>query len=334
MTNVILIILQRYFTGGYDMRRITRLDDNIDEIIERYENGESKQEIADDFDVSRTTIRNRFLEYGAHEWSDYGRGGPIDDCISDIVYRYVVCRDSLQTIADDLETSAQTIKERLLASGVQLRPWTLGFTNEHVSIIQGELLGDGCIYEREPGACHFRLETTTREHAAYLKRELSDGFFPEGHPYSNERTTELGNGPSTRWIVYSRTQEKMAEMHETWYEEYDGGYRKVVPPGYSLDRRALLHWYWGDGSVGYRKDGTPRVDFSTHGFPEESVVRLQRELEEIGYENYTVNHSHVENGSGLAIRLTDGASTPFLEDMVDSNCIEGYAYKFELDNFE
>jgi hypothetical protein len=51
----------------------------------------------------------------------------------------------------------------------------------------------------------------------------------------------------------------------------------------------------------------------------------------MGYENYTAVASHVENGSGLGIRLTDGSSTPFLEDMVGSNCIEAYDYKFELD---
>jgi len=42
-----------------------------------------------------------------------------------------------------------------------------------------------------------------------------------------------------------------------------------------------------------------------------------------------MSYNHVENGSGLTIRSIDGVSTPFLEDMMGSNCIDTYEYKFD-----
>lgn len=313
------------------MRRITRLDEQVEEIVEQYGSGKSMQQIAIDFDVSLNAIRTRLLENGVETRISINRYEWLDTKIPEIIHAYIVGRESLKTIGERYGTSPAPIKMRLQEAGVELRPWTLEFSDRQRSIIEGELLGDGCIYERQPGSCHFKLETTTREHAAYLTRELPEGFFPEKHPYNHERTTELGNGPSTRWIVYSRMQQLMAEIHETWYEKHNGRHRKVVPPGYCLNQTAILHWYWGDGSVGHRESGAPRVMFSTQGFPEASILRLQEELETMGYENYSVPHNHVENGSGLEIRLTDGASRDFLREFVESNVIDDYAYKFVLD---
>lgn len=309
--------------------RITRLDEHSDEIVERYRAGESMEVLGSAFDVSPATIRNRLLEWGVETRN---RGEPyqwLDEEVPDIIHRSVVGRDSLQTIADHFGTTTSPIKKRLREAGVELRPWTLEFSNRQRSVIEGELLGDGCIYQRLPGSCHFKLEATTRGHAEYLQGVLPDGFFPPKHPYTIDRTTEFGNGPTTRWIVYSRTQDVLSELYESWYELREEENRKRVPSDYNLDETALLHWYWGDGSITHRPDGTPRVHFSTHGFSERSICRLQGELERFGDENYTVRSQHVDSGSGLAIRLSDPASERFTESFASENVIEEYDYKFE-----
>ena len=103
-----------------------------------------------------------------------------------------------------------------------------------------------------------------------------------------------------------------------------------MPSDYTLDRTALLHWYWGDGSCSIRDCGAPRVSFATHGFPEPSVQHLHEEIDRLGYDNYTVEQKHVEDGSGLSIRLRDYDARKFLADMRRHNTLPQYDYKFPV----
>lgn len=132
---------------------------------------------------------------------------------------------------------------------------------------------------------HFKLESTVKEHPAYVREVLPTGVFPTSQPYSHDRSTKWGD--NTRWIVYSPGREFFNHLHEKWYEQYDGGYRKVVPDDLELSETALLHWYFGDGCPSKRVNGAYRLHFSTHGFPTESIDRLQFQLDEFGYETYT-----------------------------------------------
>ena len=132
----------------------------------------------------------------------------------------------------------------------------------------------------------------------------------------------------TQWVMRTRVQPLFRELYDTWYESYENKHRKVVPKNYTLDETALLHWYWGDGNCVLRDSGAPRISFATHGFPEESVKTLQSELETLGYPNYAVEQQDVSNGSGLAIRLRDGASRHFIGQLGPRNVLSEYEYKF------
>lgn len=311
------------------------LDEHVDEIVERYvEEGQSLREIANHFGVSAPTIQRRLHENDVST----SRGGPqyvqLNDKVDEIVERYVDERESLQSIADDYGTAAEPIKRRLQEADVELRSTKrktvdIGFSPYQVSVIQGELLGDGCLYKQGPGSCFFQMSNTIKKHTLRVMEKLPDDLFPDTHPYSVTRSD--GYGPEyTNWIISSRLQPLFREMYSDWYEEHDDYRRKVVPEDYRLDETALLHWFWGDGCCSIRESGAPRVEFATHGFPEESVETLQRGLDWFGYDNYTIQVKGVDNGSGLVIRLSDVSARDFLEDLRPRNSIAEYDYKFPV----
>lgn len=311
------------------------LDERVDEIIERYEDGQSLREIADVFGVSTTPIHRRL-----HENEVVMRnGGPryvrLEDRVREIVDQYVNQDHSLQTIANHYKTSIAAVRFHLENAGVDCeetnpRTTDVGFSPFQISVIRGELLGDGCLHRRETRSCFFQLSTTTRAHALRLIEKLPDGLFPESQPNSFTRSDALGSGEYTCWTVTSRPQPVFQRMYEEWYEIRAGPNRKIVPNGFTLDRIALLHWYWGDGSCSIRERGAPRVSLATHGFPASSVRHLQSELERLGYDNYAVEQKNVEDGSGLFIRLRDYDARQFLEDFRRVSTLPQYNHKFPV----
>jgi transposase len=307
--------------------RITALDEERERIIHQYTiEGMSMYELAEEYGVALNTIRNRLDEWDIEVDSRPHRYDWLDECVKEIVERYVYHEESLKTIADHYGTTTSPIRKRIREAGVELRPVEYSFSDEQISVIEGELLGDGCIYRRHETACHFKLENTVRGHPEYVRDVLPYGVFPTSQPYSLDRSTKWGD--NSRWIIYSRGQEIFDELHEQWYERHDGSYRKIVPEGFELTETAILQWYLGDGCLSQRANGAYRLHFSTHGFPESSVRRLQAELESLGYDSYTSLSSRVENGSGLGIVVSRESSIELLDRLAPENPIEAYEYKF------
>lgn len=311
------------------------LDERIDEIVDRYEAGQSLQEIADAFDVSASPIHTRLRERDVN----MRNGGPehlqLGDCVDDLVKQYVDRNRSIRSIADRYDTSVEMVRYHLENADIECTPAypetaAVGFSPSQVSVIQGELLGDGCLHRQRPDSCFFKLATTTRAHAVRLIEKLPKGLFPSAQPNSFTKDHYYVDGEYTTWRVRSRPQPLFERMYEEWYETRDGNNRKVVSSDYTLDRTALLYWYWGDGSCSIRDRGAPRVSFATHGFPEPSVQHLHEEIDRLGYDNYTVEQKHVEDGSGLSIRLRDYDARKFLADMRRHNTLPQYDYKFPV----
>lgn len=311
------------------------LDDCVDELVEKYESGQSLREIADTFGVSTSPIHTRLQDAEV----EMRNGGPqyvqLADRIDELIERYVEHDEQLQELVDRYETSVTAIRYHLEHAGVecgQTNPRTtdVGFSPFQVSVIQGELLGDGCLHNRKNGGCFFQLSTTTKAHAVHLIEKLPDGLFPETQPNSLTRINQFTEEEYTMWTVTSRPQPLFARLYEEWYEIRATHNRKIVPEGYNLDQTALLHWYWGDGSCSIRDRGAPRVCFATNGFPEQSVRHLQAEVDRVGYDNYTVTEKRTEDGSGLMIRLRDYDARSFLSDLRPLNTLPQYDRKFPV----
>jgi len=307
--------------------RKTALEENKTEMINRFEAGMTTHtELADAYGVSSKAIQTHLRKWNVDFPTSGRKYDWLDDYIDEIVDRYIIHEDSLQTIANEYGTTTSPIKTRLRDADVELRPVEHSFTDTQRSIIEGELLGDACIYRRHETACHFKLESTTKAHPAHVRTHLPRGVFPNTQPYSLDRQTKWSD--ATRWIIYSRGQTLFDELQTKWYEGAGDSKRKTVPESFDLDETALLHWYLGDGSLSERANGAYRLHFSTHGFPEASVRRLQTQLDALGYDSYTSHASHVDNGSGLAIYISRESSQALLDRLADRNSISAFDYKF------
>lgn len=321
------------------MTRYEWLDKRIDEIVGSYEDGQSIREIADEFGVSTSPIHRRLHE---HEVSMRNGGSGyvrLEDRVDELITRHVKAKQSLQAIADHYETSVVSVRHHLEQAGVNCGPRNprttdVGFSPFQVSVIQGELLGDSCLHRRENGSYIFQLSTTTRTHATRLIEILPDALFPESQPNSFTRMNQFSDEEYVLWTVTSRPQPLFERMYEEWCEARSENNRKVVPEDYTLDRTALLHWYWGDGSCSIRERGAPRVCFATHGFPEQAVRHLQSEVDRLGYDNYAVEQEDIEDGSGLFIRLRDYDARRFLDDFRRLSTLPQYDHKFPVPDGE
>lgn len=311
------------------------LDERIDEIIERYESGQSIRDIAEVFDVSTGPIHQRLQDHDVAMRNGGPRYTRLANQRTELAHAYSEADCSLQTIADRYETSVTAIQFHLEYAGIdpdQPDPKTasVGFSPFQRSVIQGELLGDGCLYCRDAGRCFFQLSTTTEPHAIRLIEKLPDGLFPASQPNPHTRLNQFTGEDYTCWRITSRPQPLFQRMYEEWYEIRVEHNRKVVPDDFTLDKTSMLHWYWGDGSCSIRTRGAPRVSFATHGFPEQSVRHLQSEVDRLGYDNYAVEQTGVDDGSGLFIRLRDYDARRFLDDFRRSNMLPQYDHKFPV----
>jgi len=214
----------------------------------RYESGQSIRELTDEFNVSAPTIHRRLREQDVA----MRNGGPshaqLADRTSELTQAYVEEECGLQMIADRYETSQTAIRYHLERAGVDpgnLNPKTtdVEFSPFQISVIQGELLGDGCLHRRDRGSCFFQLSTTTKSHAFRLIEKLPDGLFPESQPNSFTRLNQFTEEDYTCWTVTSRPQQLFERLYEDWYEIRERNNRKIVTEDFVLDRTALLHWY-------------------------------------------------------------------------------------------
>lgn len=165
------------------------------------------------------------------------------------------------------------------------------FMNKRLlEIINGCLLGDGCIYAKKGKYHYFSYSSKSKEFLEWLKR-FFDEF--EIHSYislSNKKTNVYSLG------FYINTQKESNELmllRQKWYIQENGKTRKIVPKDLELTPTTLLFWYLGDGSLIRRKKKDSRVPpivLATCCFSKEDVDFLIKKLAELGLNFYPVRY--------------------------------------------
>jgi transposase len=157
-------------------------------------------------------------------------------------------------------------------------------TNEQLSVIEGELLGDGNLKRVARETARFRLKVADEAHRDFVGEALEEMGFETRYDHRFEESN-FTEEKAEKFIVCTLGYEVLAELHDTWYEPTDKGkntYFKDPPDGLSLSPRGMLHWHLGDGSYVRQSNGnTHYALLSANGFSDSGHRRLVAALDQI-----------------------------------------------------
>lgn len=172
---------------------------------------------------------------------------------------------------------------RLLGIPVQTRSeaatkrrGTLRLSGILLEILDGELLGDGCIQRPHTRSAHFTYATARGVYLSWLMRLLeSHGL--EGRMYGPRHNK--GSFGTVQYDYHSKRYPEMYDLYKRWYPNG----KKAVPRDIQLTPTVCRHWYIGDGCCFTKRKAhhSLNLSISTMGFSWEDVRFLQSLLEPV-----------------------------------------------------
>jgi hypothetical protein len=157
--------------------------------------------------------------------------------------------------------------------------YTLANDQEFFQIINGELLGDGCVTKDKRGYCSFNYCTSNKEHIKELHSYIAKKTNSQSRIYQNKQKSRLYDGRIFKENVINQfiiNHAVFRDFYSRWY--YAG--KKVVPNDIELTPLVTRHWYIGDGSIS--TVGSPVITLYTNSFSEDEVNLLVNKLIDVG----------------------------------------------------
>lgn len=141
-------------------------------------------------------------------------------------------------------------------------------------IVDGELLGDGCITKSNRGHFIFSLTCGNKGYAEYLHSVMAPLLNSKSKVHSGITKPHSINGK----YISPRPHYCLRYSHKVFDYFYDRWYlpKKNVPSDIELTPEICLHWYLGDGSISANR--TLQLNLSTDGFSQKDVIFLLNEL--------------------------------------------------------
>jgi len=186
-------------------------------------------------------------------------------------------------------------------------------SEEIIEWIEGELLGDGCIFPSSPYSAFFSYSSKYLEYINYVINTLQSFGIKCGE--IQKRYHEESNTYS--YSSHSYTYKELLNIRKHWYPNG----KKIVPRDINLTPLMVRQWYIGDGCLKRQKGCKPRIELNTCGFSISDVDWLVNQLKKI---NLKAVRWVTHNTIGIS---THSAKT-FLN-YIGKCPVECYSYKFE-----
>jgi len=149
---------------------------------------------------------------------------------------------------------------------------------EGQSIIEGGLLGDGCIAKYETSQRgNYLQEAKDREYLEWLGELLNKIGIKYKVISTNHKDSYSKN--KNYYCLYSHSCPAFYEFRKRWYIEGKNRGIKRIPPNLKLTPSTLLHLYLGDGDLKHdkrtgKRGGRPSVGLSLNDFSKEDIELL------------------------------------------------------------
>jgi transposase-like protein len=161
----------------------------------------------------------------------------------------------------------------------------ISITSELMEIIEGNLLGDGCISLVQPDqrSGYYQHGSKHINHINWIRDLFEEQKFPMKKIHSKEAFSRIVIGKNRSnvanflesFYIKSKCTPSLKVIREKWYTA-EG---KIIPHSLKLTPKKILHWYLGDGSRNKDRD---RIELATNGFTEIDNKFLVTLLNELG----------------------------------------------------
>lgn len=188
-------------------------------------------------------------------------------------------------------------------------------SQEALEWINGELLGDGCLYSWPPYSAQFTYSSKYLEYIEYVSSTLKS--------YGTEQSGRITKRYNRRWSCYSYHyhSRRYAEFLTIYKEWYPKG-KKIVPRDLELTPLTCRQWYIGDGCLDHRGHRGPRIFLFTNAFPISDIERLVKQLINLGFKS---TRRPADNSIGIS-----AYSTKRFLGFINKCPVECYQYKWRL----
>lgn len=142
------------------------------------------------------------------------------------------------------------------------------FTEKQLEVLQGCLLGDGCLsIHKNSKNANFSYTSKSKEMVEYVYQYFKDLISLEGVKYS-ERYDKRTNKIYIQYQIKTFTHPAFTKIYNKWY--INGV--KHIPKDLILTPIVCLLWYLGDGSlIKVKNKHSMRINFATHCFEKKEI---------------------------------------------------------------
>ena len=203
---------------------------------------------------------------------------------------------------------------------------------EFCQVIDGELLGDGCITRqnlRNKTYYIFTYQTVNEQYARYLHSIISQKIKSLSKVYigQNKKVHYINNKLVVNNVFYAlRFAHKVFQsFYNRWYIS---GHKKV-PCDLLLSPTICLHWYIGDGTICARSSSV--ITLCTQSFKENEIDFLIQQLNSIGLRATKCLYNKLKQQ--FIMRIICGHALNFLS-FIGQSPVTSYAYKWDTNGYQ
>lgn len=195
----------------------------------------------------------------------------------ELTQKYIVEGLSQQQCAEYFRCSLTTIQKRFEMYNIKTRDYhykasKIDFvpTREQMEILNGALLGDGCIHMNKTNinAC-FKYESTSFQHVKNLEK-----YFVGTEIYAETRKNIRKRYNKDETFISYTFKTKAAAFFTELYKKWYPNNKKHIPDDLILTPLTCLIWYLDDGTLVNSKTTYQEISFATNSFDKNEINNI------------------------------------------------------------
>ena len=281
-----------------------KLDVDVDLLVKLYEDGESTVSLARRFGTDPSVIGQRLKRAGVVlRPGGRFRSGMAREKYTDrewLESQYWGKKRSQVEIGEECGVSPALISQKMRRFGIPTRSQSeskilkaekhVPLEQELLSILEGELLGDGSLVVAHSGkSAAYQHGCMHKDYVLWLRGLLEKHSLGCSQTIYVSKSDSFGTGTlQTSYHFKSLYYPELLALRKRFYPDGE----KIVPEDLALNPTSLLHWYLGDGSLDSRR---PSITLCSDAFDALSLRHLRAQLIMLGIRTSLISSRGVKS---------------------------------------